>query len=102
LFQLLETAARPVAKTVEHLEPVLRFEKACPLLIKLGLIKLLAAPQDLLIGFGGVNEGRPFTITDDKLMDRFAALGLTLASPQPTKKGVITHGFSVFSDRAKA
>ncbi|MCA1606972.1 MAG: hypothetical protein LC775_16225 [Acidobacteria bacterium] len=76
-----------MAKTIEHLEPVLRFEKACLLLIKLGLIKLLTAPQDLLIGFGGINENRPFTVADDKLMDGFAALDLTLPGPQPTKEG---------------
>lgn len=78
---------RPMAKTIKHLEPLLHFEKACLLLIKVGLVKLLTALQDLLVGFRGVDEDGPFTVADDKLMDGFTALNLTLPSPQSTKKG---------------
>jgi len=76
-----------MAKTIKHLEPLLHFEKACLLLIKVGLVKLLTARQDLLIGFQGVDEDGPFAVADDKLMDGFTALNLTLPGPQPTKEG---------------
>ena len=76
-----------MAKTIKHLEPLLHFEKACLLLIKVDLVKLLTARQDLLIGFQGVDEDGPFAVADDKLMDGFTALNLTLPGPQPTKEG---------------
>lgn len=57
------------------------------LLIKLGLVKLLTALQELLVGVRRVDEDRPFTIADDKLMDGFATMNLTLPGPQPTKEG---------------
>ena len=87
LFQVLETAARPMTKTMKHLESLLRFEKAGMFLVKLGLVKLLKAMQELLVGLGGINEDGPFTIADDKLMDGLVALNLTLSSTQPAKEG---------------
>jgi hypothetical protein len=51
------------------------------------LIKLLKALEHLLEGFGWVKEDGPFPISQDKLMDRFAALNLALAGPQATEEG---------------
>jgi len=76
-----------MTETIKHLESVLRLEKACILPINLGLVKLLTALQDLRGGFSGVDEDGPFTIADDKLMDGFAPLNLTLSGPQPPKEG---------------
>jgi hypothetical protein len=87
VLQCFETATRPVAKTIQHLEPVLHFAKACLLLIKLGLVKLLTALQDLFVGFRWVDEDHPFTIADDKLMDGLATMSLPLSGPQPAKEG---------------
>jgi hypothetical protein len=76
-----------VAKAIEHLEPVLHFAKACLLLIKLGLVKLLTALQDLFVGFRWVDEDRPFTRAEDKLMDGLATMSLPLSGPQPATEG---------------
>jgi len=87
LLQLLETVARPVTKAIKHLKPLLGFEKAGLLLIKLGLVKLPTAMQDLFVRLGGVDEDGPFAIADDKLVDGLAALNLTLSGAQPAKEG---------------
>jgi hypothetical protein len=76
-----------MTETIKHLEPVLGFFKACVLLIKLSLVKLPKAVQDLFVGLGGVDEEGPFPIADDKLVDGFTAMDLPLAGPQPPKEG---------------
>ena len=43
LLQLLQTTLGPTAKTIQHLKPLLGFEKPGVLLIELGLVKLLNA-----------------------------------------------------------
>jgi hypothetical protein len=50
------------------------------------LIKLLKALQHLLAGLGRVKEDSLFTIPQDELVDRFAALNLALAGPQATEE----------------
>ena len=75
-----------MTETIKHLESLLCFLKACVLPIKLGLVKLLTAPQDLFVRLGGVDEDRPFAIADDKLVDGLAALNLTLSGAQPAKE----------------
>ena len=86
MFKFSETVARPMTETIKHLESLLCFLKACVLPIKLGLVKLLTAPQDLFVRLGGVDEDRPFAIADDKLVDGLAALNLTLSGAQPAKE----------------
>lgn len=76
-----------MTKAIQHLEPVLGFLKACIFLIKPCLVKLPQAVQELVVGLGGVDEERPFSIAEDKLVDRFTALDLPLAGAQPTKEG---------------
>ena len=76
-----------MTKAIKHVEPVLGFLKACILPIKLCLVKLPQAVQDLFVGLGGVDEESPFTIAEDKLVDGFTAMDLPLAGPQPTKEG---------------
>jgi len=76
-----------MTKAIQHVEPVLGFLKACIFLIKPCLVKLPKAVQDLFVGLGGVDEKRPFTIAEDKLVDGFPALDLPLAGSQPPKEG---------------
>ena len=80
LFQFLETAARVVAKAVLHAKFELCFEKACILVVKLGLVKLLEAMEDLLERLGGIDKDGPLAVTDDELMHGLAAMDLSLAS----------------------
>jgi hypothetical protein len=87
VFQLLKTATRSVTKAIKHLEPLLGFLKASILPIKLCLVKLLKAVQDLCVGLGGVDEESPFPITDDELVDRFTAMDLPRAGSEPPKEG---------------
>jgi hypothetical protein len=77
-----------MTKAIKHLEPVLGFLKACILPIKLCLVKLPQAVQDLFVGLSGVDEESPFTIAEDKLVDGFTAMDLPLAGPQPPKEGL--------------
>ena len=76
-----------MTKTVKHVEPLLRSLKASIFSIKLGLVKLLTTLQNLLIGFGWVDEDGPFAIADNKLMDGLATMHLPLSGPQPPKEG---------------
>jgi len=87
LLKFFETVVRPMVKTVKHLKSLLRFLKPSILLIKLGLVKLLASLPDLLVGLGRINEDCPFAIADDKLVDGLPTMRLPLSGAQPTKEG---------------
>jgi hypothetical protein len=78
LLQCCETTARLMAKTIQHLKPLLHFLESSVLVIKLFLRELLDAPQHLLKRLLRVNEDRPLSVAEDKIVSGLMPVGLTL------------------------
>jgi len=75
-----------VAKTIEHFEPLLCFEKPCLLLIIRFLLELLDAMQYLFKGFLRVNENRPLAVAQDEVVSGLAAIDLALTRAESAEE----------------